>query len=138
MQMTREEVEAFLAKPYIADLATLKPDGSPHIAPVWYIYESGTFYITTRPGRAKAKHIVRDPRVALSVHDPVAPYKGVVVEGKAELVREGAAELTRRLAVRYLGPTEGLAYAEALNRFERVVIRVVPLKMTSWDYAKAG
>jgi PPOX class probable F420-dependent enzyme len=135
--MTQDELEAFLAQPYIADLATVRSNGAPHVAPVWYLYEEGAFFITTRPHRAKVKHVQREPRVALSIHDPTPPYRGVVVEGRAEIVDANAPELTRRLAIRYLGLSDGSAYAEDLNRFERIVIKVVPTKIISWDYGKA-
>lgn len=138
MQMTQEELNAFLARPYIADLATVRADGSPHITPVWYLYDGSAFYITSRRGRAKVKHIERDPRVALSVHDTSYPYKGAMVEGVAEIIEANAAELTRKLAIHYLGPEEGRAYAEVLNRYQRIVISIRPKRVVSWDYSKTG
>ncbi len=135
MSMTSKEIADFLSNPYLADLATIKPGGAPHLTPVWYLYDGEYIYITSRPGRTKVRNIRRDPRVALCVHDPRPPYKGVTAEGTAEIVEDGAAELTSELAVRYLGE-EGIAYAQGLNQFKRIVIKIKPDRLVSWDYSK--
>ena len=59
-------------KPYIATLATLRKDGSPHMAPVWYRYENGAFFVLTDEGSQKHKNVMRDPRVELCIDDPRA------------------------------------------------------------------
>ena len=78
--------------PYVGSVTTLRPDGSPHSTVVWVDVRDGAVGFNTARGRAKARHIERDPRVSLLVVDPNDAYKWVAVSGRAELTDEGADE----------------------------------------------
>ena len=58
-------------KKAFAQLATLMPDGSPHVAPVWFEYDGKHILVNSAKGRVKDKNIRRDPRVTLSVESDV-------------------------------------------------------------------
>lgn len=88
----------------IAHLATLLPDGAPHVAPVWIDVKEGIIRVNTARGRVKLRNVLRDPRVALSLTSQDDPYTKVLVRGRVEEVtREGAAEHIHALARKYLG-----------------------------------
>ena len=83
--MTIDEMEQFLGGTCLANLATLKRDGSPQVAPVWYEYRDGKFFVSTAGFAAKARNVRRDPRVSVSINSPGEPFAYVLVHGRAKL-----------------------------------------------------
>ncbi len=87
-----------------AHLATVLPDGSPQVTPVWFDYDGGMIRVNTAKGRWKDRNMRRDPRVALAIMDPSNAYRYVQVRGRVERVTEqGADAHIDRLAKKYLG-----------------------------------
>ncbi|MHB8318784.1 MAG: PPOX class F420-dependent oxidoreductase [Acidimicrobiales bacterium] len=98
------KARALLERPVIANLATLLPDGSPQLTPLWIDVDGDDLLINTAKGRAKARNIERDKRVAVSVVDPNDPYNTVVVRGSVvDITTEGADAHIDSLAKKYLG-----------------------------------
>ena len=136
--MTHDEIDAFLREPRIADLATVKSDGAPHVAPVWFHYDGRKLFVIARPSAVKLRNIVHEPRVALSIPTPNEPYSYVVVTGTAEVSADGAAEAFRAMAVQYKGAAEGEQYVKRrLAEANFHLITVTPSKFTSWTEEKA-
>ena len=88
-----DEQRRFLEEPYAGAATTLRADGSPHTTVVWVDVEDGTVMFNTAVGRAKERHLRRDPRVAILVVDPQNTYRWLSVSGRAELtdIRESRA-----------------------------------------------
>jgi PPOX class probable F420-dependent enzyme len=96
-----------LARPVLATLATVAGDGSPQVTPLWIEVDGDDLLVNTARGRAKARNVERDHRVALSVIDPDDPYNVVVVKGTVvDVTTEGADAHIDRLAKKYLGVDE--------------------------------
>ena len=112
--------------PYVGTVTTLRRDGSPHATIVWVDVRDGVVGFNTARGRAKVRHIERDPRVSLLVVDPRDPMRWVAIAGRAELVDEGADEQMDRLAKKYTGedrfenPTPDQARVQVRIRPEHV------------------
>lgn len=120
-------------RPYIATLATLRKDGSPHMAPVWYRYEDGAFFVLTDTGSQKHKNIMRDPRVELCIDDRErAPYHTVIVHGRATVLPHPGPEWRLELAVHYLGEERGRRYVESEGDGGGVMIRIDAEKIVGW------
>jgi len=62
-------------KKAFANLATLMPDGSPQVTPVWFDYTGGVIRVNTAKGRVKARNLKIGSPVALSIMDPDEPYR---------------------------------------------------------------
>lgn len=92
--------------PHVGVATTLREDGSPHSTIVWVDVEDGKVSFNTARGRAKSKHLERDPRASLLMVDPDNSYKWVAVSGPAELTEEGADAQIDKLAKKYLGKDE--------------------------------
>jgi PPOX class probable F420-dependent enzyme len=95
-----------------AHLATIMPDGSPQVTVVWVDLEGDNILVNTAEGRVKPRNVRRDPRVAISIHDEVNPYKSAAIQGEVlEIRTEGARDHIDRLAKKYMGvdryPREG-------------------------------
>jgi PPOX class probable F420-dependent enzyme len=91
-------------KKALAQLATLMPDGSPHVAPVWFEYDGTNIVINTAKGRVKDKNMRRDPRVGLDVVDPENPYRHLSIRGRVvEITENGADEHIDHMTKIYTG-----------------------------------
>jgi PPOX class probable F420-dependent enzyme len=94
MATLTEKAREFLRQPYVGEVTTIRPDGSPHTTVVWVDVDTDEVLFNTAVGRAKERYLRRDPRVSLIVVDPEDPYRWVSVSGTAELDTEGADETT--------------------------------------------
>jgi len=65
-------------------LATLLPDGSPHVTPVWVDHEGDIVLVNTSVGRVKQRNIERDPRVMIAIADSKNPYDRVIIRGRVQ------------------------------------------------------
>jgi len=91
-------------KKAFASLATVMPDGSPQVTPVWVDYKGGAVRVNTAKGRVKARNMKEGSRVALAILDPDNPYRHIQVRGRVKRVTEqGADAHIDSLAKKYLG-----------------------------------
>jgi len=94
-------------KPSLGHLATLMPDGSPHVSPVWVDYDGCYILINTAKGRRKQMNMQERPQVALDIVDPENSFRFLSIRGRVvEITEEGANEHRDRLDTRYLGITK--------------------------------
>ena len=136
-RLTKKEIKAFLAGPIVARIATVKPDGSPYVVPVWQYYDGKAIYIIPRMRSVFVQHIKAEPRICISCALDNAPSTRVILEGKAKIV-EGPTimkgrtlRIARQMAKRYLGE-RGPEYLEPTRDRPRYLIRMEPEKVTSW------
>jgi PPOX class probable F420-dependent enzyme len=99
-----EKARALIARPVLASLATLNPDGSPQITPLWVDRDGDDVVFNTAQGRKKARNLERDARVAVTVIDPDDQYNVVAFQGTvSEVTTDGADAHIDALAKKYLG-----------------------------------
>ena len=110
-----------------AQLATLMPDGSPQVTPVWCDFDGTLVRVNTAKGRVKDKNMRRDKRVALSVQDPDNPYRCLALQGEIVAITEDGADAhIDQLAKKYLGKDK---YPFRAPGEVRVVYKIRPLKI---------
>jgi PPOX class probable F420-dependent enzyme len=103
-QSIPEKYRDLFTKRAFASLATLMPDGSSQVTPVWVDLEGDLVLVNTARGRQKDKNMRRDPRVAMAVIDPENPYRYLEIRGRiAEITEEGADAHIDKMAKKYLG-----------------------------------
>ena len=117
-----DNARKFLEQPFVGTVTTLRQDGSPHSTIVW-VDSNGDLSFNTAVGRAKERHLRRDPRISLLVVDPEDTYKWVAVSGTAELTTDGADVQIDKLAKKYLGQDE---YPWRKPEEERITVRIRP------------
>lgn len=131
----KEQVERFLEAQQTMRLATVGGDGTPHVVPVWYLYENGAFYVGTHTKTAKAKNVEREGRAAfcidVGVHSP--DIFGVSGHGKASLLRDNVAAIASRILSRYYDSMDDPAAQELLADTD-CIIHIMPDGMTTWSY----
>ena len=131
--MTPEESRAYLEESHVANLVTLNADGSPHVAPVWYLHREGSLYISAGASAVKVRNLRRDARVAVSIANTSSPAMYVLVEGRAIVTTDAAEDMRVEMYVRYQGRDRGIASArERQEDGPSVVIRIEPSKVISW------
>ena len=117
-----ERQRRFLEGPRFGTLATVDPDGSPHLTVMWYVLDGDEIMFNTAHGRRKPSNLERDGRVALLVADG---YSFVRLTGNARgsATGEAALEDIRRLAVRYDGEASAEEQMARFRTMERVSYR---------------
>ena len=119
----------FLENPFVGMVTEHRADGTLHTTPVWVDSDHGAqISFNTARGRAKERHLLRDPRISLVVVDPDDPYRWLSVSGKATLVDEGADAQIDDLAKKYLGEDE---YPWRTPGERRVTVRIEPEQVDS-------
>ncbi|MEA2123791.1 MAG: hypothetical protein QOI80_573 [Solirubrobacteraceae bacterium] len=101
-----DPTRALLERPNFVHVATVLPDGGPHVVAVWAgVVDDDKVAFFTQPGSRKARNLERDPRVALSVVDHDDPYKTARLRAHVVEVREGdaALEVMDVLSIRHTG-----------------------------------
>jgi len=129
-------MQAFLAKPLVAHLAIVRANRTPQLVPMWFLYENGVMYMSTRVNAAKIAHIRTNPHVAVVVDVMEAPLKNKVVtlEGIAEIQTTGVKEIVTRIYQKYLGPEATGSPAAQHNINEpRVILKITPKRIRTMD-----
>jgi DNA-binding IclR family transcriptional regulator/nitroimidazol reductase NimA-like FMN-containing flavoprotein (pyridoxamine 5'-phosphate oxidase superfamily) len=106
--LDEKDVGDFLQGPWAARLACVRPDGHPHVIPVWQEWDGKTFSVVAWKGSQWAEYLLQNPSVSLSVDEPWPPFRRVVVRGQAEAIAADDSsinmeQLVQRLTRRYLG-----------------------------------
>jgi PPOX class probable F420-dependent enzyme len=134
--MTMDEVREFLTSvpPHTGKLATVREDGRPHLAPVWFdVDEDGSLIFNTGESTVKGRNLARDGRASLCVDDERPPFSFVVVEGRAELSGD-VAEVRRwatRIGGRYMGADSAEKYGARNGVPGELLVRLRPDRIYS-------
>jgi len=114
-------------KPAFASLATLNPDGSPQVTPVWVDFDGTHVLVNTARGRVKHRNLERNPRVALSISDPENPYRYLGIQGRVtQMIDAGADAHIDRMAKKYLNKDK---YPFRQAGEARVLLKITPEKV---------
>jgi PPOX class probable F420-dependent enzyme len=117
----------------IGHLATLMPDGTPHVTSVWVDYDGRHLLVNSAAGRVKDRNVAERPDVALEIPDPDNPNRYLLVRGPVvEITETGADAHLDALARRYLGRDRypaGMRYPGEVRR----IYRILPTHVFPWD-----
>lgn len=143
VRMTPEEVKEFLSERHSMTMSTLNADGSIHSIGMWYGFLEGEVALESKAKAQKVLNLRRNPNITLLVEagDYYEELRGVSIVGKAEIVEEPDRiwELGVDVFSRYTTPyTEAMRPAVEMMLNKRIVIKVIPDKIVSWDHRKLG
>ena len=142
--MTDDEIAQFIERSRTATMATVLPNGRPHLVAMWYAVLDGEIWFETKAKSQKAVNVRRDPTITVMIEDGQTynTLRGVSIDGRAEIVDDDP-ELLLRVGIsvweRYTGP-----YSDEMKPFvdqmmnNRIAVRVVPTRLRSWDHGKLG
>jgi PPOX class probable F420-dependent enzyme len=131
-RMTREDCLRFLLeKARTAKIGTVRPDGRPHVAPVWFDMDNDVLVFTTWTDTVKARNLRNNPEVSICVDDENPPFAYVQVEGRAEFV-DDLDQLLRwatRIGGRYMGQDAAEAFGKRNAVPGELLVRVTPTRI---------
>ncbi len=142
--LTEAEQEQFLADGWTLQVASIGPKGYPHLVAMWYVVIDGVIHFTTFRKSQKVLNLQRNPRLTVMLESGrgYSELKGMVIESDAEILDDPkfTAQVMAKVGEKYNGipartdtPEAALAVAS-----KRVVIRVTPKEVYSWDHSKLG
>ncbi|MET0628887.1 MAG: PPOX class F420-dependent oxidoreductase [Acidimicrobiia bacterium] len=130
--MSHDEWRAFvLDAGRTGKLATVRADGRPHVAPVWFTLDGDDVVFTTGERTAKGRSLARDPRVSMCVDDERPPFSFVIIEGVAEL-SDDMDELLRwatALGARYMGEAQAEGFGRRNAVPGELLVRIRPTRV---------
>ena len=142
IKMTPEEVDVFLHERHTMSVATIGPDGRPHVVAMWYGFLDGKPAFETYRKSQKVKNLERDPRMTCLIEDGdrYDQLRGVELVGNGTVVddKDALRTIARSLFERYetgFGPDQGDEYIEFMVA-KRVAVRVDFDDVVSWDHRK--
>jgi PPOX class probable F420-dependent enzyme len=147
IRMTDEELRAFLGEQKIVSVATIGPNGRPHLVPLWYVADGVELRGWTFAKSQKARNLERDPRATLQIEDGVEyqELRGVMFEVDVEIERDPdkVADYGMALFGRYGPGPDGEVPDEVRDMVlkqaqKRIGLRFVPTRTVSWDHRKLG
>ena len=143
IQMTPEEVDAFLHERHSMTMSTISGDGTIHSVAMWYGFLEGAIAFETKAKAQKVVNLRRDPRLTCLVEagETYDQLRGVTLIGTGEIIDdpERMWELGVSVFERYTG-----AYTEEMKPFvevmlnKRVVVKLHVDKTVTWDHRKLG
>lgn len=150
ISMSAAEVASFLEQGRILQVASLHPDGRPHLVPMWYVMEDGRVVFRSFNRSQKIRNLQRDPRLTVLVErgEAYGELQGVMIHGRARLVEDPGYVLAvyGRLAAKYamvgdaprsLSPGE-LEAAFGRHAAKNTAVVVEADRVASWDHTKLG
>jgi PPOX class probable F420-dependent enzyme len=144
IQMSEPELERLMDEERVVTVATVMPNGRPHLMPLWYVHEGTTIVGWTFGKSQKVKNLERDPRATLQIEagDQYGDLRGAMLECDVTIERDPArvAEIGVALIARYSGvaPTPEALAGVRKQAGKRVGLRFTPTRVVSWDHRKLG
>ncbi len=143
IQMTAHERDEFLEQTRTIVLSSIDRHGYPHSVAMWYVMDNGCVLMTTYAKSQKALNIQRTSRVALMAESGTTydTLKGVLIRGRAEVIADvdACVRTLTRIHQKMMGAMpEGIEEALKQQARKRVLIKVTPERVSSWDHSKLG
>ncbi|MER5217434.1 PPOX class F420-dependent oxidoreductase [Streptomyces sp. NPDC002838] len=113
-----------------ATVATVSPDGQPHLTVVWIKRDGDDLLFSTTVNRLQGKNVARDSRVTVMINPPENPYTYAEIRGTATVTPDPARELPDELSRKYTGQDYATFNPASKSDGERIVVRVTPTKIT--------
>jgi hypothetical protein len=132
--MSSDQTERFLAHgTRTGKLATVRADGRPHVAPIWFVLDGDDLLFNTAETSVKGRNLRRDPRAAIAVDDQTPPYSHVVLEGTVQLITD-LDEVRRwatKIGARYMGDDRAEEFGERNGVEGELLVRFTPTRVVA-------
>lgn len=138
-RMTSSQIQTFLDAPRHAIAAVLRPDGTPQLSPIWFLYQDKRLYFSTLLMSAKYRQLSRDPRISLCIDAGHPDARAVSISGTAEFMIDESperADLEWRILRRYHESDEDAQRWKSAVAAEGpgALVVVSPERIVGWDY----
>ncbi len=130
---TKEIVDFLMQGTRTGKLATVREDGHPHVAPIWFVWNEGKIIFCTGDSSVKAKNMRHNPQVSICVDDESPPYAFVIIQGTAKFSdnQKDLLKWNTILGDRYMGEKLADVYGKRNTVEGSLLVEVTPTKMIS-------
>ena len=135
LSLSVKELDAYLAERRAARVATVGPDGTAHVVPLWFVWHGGALFLNSTLGNPTVEHMLRTGTAAAVIDDgdEYEELRGVVLRGRVERLGDTAPpDVERAWSNKYMGGSE-VPYRRWRNR---TWFRLTPVRTASWDFRK--
>lgn len=131
MAEPRESIALSLKRETVAWLSSVRPDGAPHVVPIWFVWDGESILVFSKPNAQKVRNLRADPRAMLAVGRPGVDFDVELVEVTAEIVPDSSPGL---LPDGFVGKYASLARRAgiAMDRFAATYSQPIRLHPTRW------
>jgi len=142
--LTEEEQQEMLENGWTLQVASNGVRGFPHVVAMWYVVMDGKICFSTFRKSQKVLNLRRDPKITVMLESGKAysELKGLVIEGTAEIIEDTpyVANVMAHVGAKYSGTPIGDPESQAMNPQapKRVIIRITPDNIVTWDHSKLG
>jgi PPOX class probable F420-dependent enzyme len=124
-------VEAALETSEIVWLSSVRPDGCPHVVPIWFVWDGAAIIVLSKPAAQKVRNLTIQPRAMVAIGEPAASFDVELIEAVAELADAPFdPTLLERFARKYAAQLLGAAIT--IDQFAATYSRVIRLRPTRW------
>ena len=134
-QMTQDVWRAFVSEgTRTGKVSTVRADGTPHVAPVWFLLDDGDLVFTTSDGTVKGRNLLRDDRAAICVDDERPPFSFVILRGRVTVSKDLDEVLgwATRIAVRYMGQDRAEEVGRRNTHPGAIMVRMRVEQVNAW------
>lgn len=129
-KLTLEDISTFLDIPRIAYLSTVDRQGYPHTVPVWFAPDDDTLIFNSGRKRARLKHVLANPKVAVTIGGNTGDSEGYLIKGVAEIEADPSRDQLKQIARRYILDENAFnSFLKRVEQEERVILRLTPIKV---------
>ena len=128
--LTIEDIRTFLDVPRIAYLSTIDNHGYPHTVPVWFSPDGETLIFNSGKNRARLKHILTNPKVAVTIGGNIGDPEGYLIKGDGAIEDDLSHIKLEQITRRYIPDESALnGFLESVKQEERIILRLTPKKV---------
>ena len=144
-RLTQQEIADLVSLAMPAHLATLDPAGFPRVIPIWFLWEDGSFYLSSGPQSRHVQDLGRDPRAGLCItieesqtETGYRPFRQIMVRGLAHVLPDTDASWARKLIGKYIPGEAGMRRARLEAGKPHVVIVLRPERFSTTGFFPAN
>ena len=127
-------INQLLKEPIISIFTTLRPDGTPHMTPVWHLVRGDKIIVAVEEKSVKARNVRNNPTVALCIAANESPQRWALINGTVTLTKDEVTEVVTEMSLLYVPGDGGEAYAEkVLSELDFVLLEITPTKVVGFD-----
>jgi PPOX class probable F420-dependent enzyme len=130
---TARRVLPMLGEERVVWLSTVRPDGTPHLVPTWFLWDGDALLVWSKPNAVKVRNLRANPRLMVAVGDPDADFNVGLVEAEAKLAAEGASAIPDAFFEKYAAELAATGLDRAAFRATYgQAIRIAPRRFVAW------
>jgi PPOX class probable F420-dependent enzyme len=126
-------LDRFLSTEPVVWLSTVRPDGTPHLVPIWFTWDGTSLLVFSKPGAQKVRNLRANPVAMLALGKPADDFDVALAEARVELLDDRPTELPAAQLAKYADRMASLGLSpEAFLATYSQVIRITPTRSLSW------